>query len=291
MRKYFLTLDLEEWYHLEYLKEYKDVIASKQRFAPQVTPFLKKMAQEGVYLTVFVLEDVAKDNPEVVREIAKMGHEIACHGQHHELVYELSVDEFRKSIGESKKTLEEITGEKVKGYRAPCFSMENEKLDVLWDLGFNYDASLIRFKEHKLYNVMNMSSFKNMESMVYRKEDKYEFETPTLDIMGKSIPISGGGYFRLFPLLLMKYFMKKHWEKEENFIFYIHPFEVVGETLENGKKMGKKNYFRFQVGRPTLQKKLLKYIKWLKNQDVEFVKFEDYISEDTKIKGKEGMVI
>lgn len=282
MRKYFLTLDLEEWYHLEYLKEYKDVIASKQRFAPRVIPFLKEMDDHGVYLTVFVLEDVAKDNPEVVREIANMGHEIACHGKHHELVYDMTVDEFRKRIGETKKTIEKIIGQPVKGYRAPCFSMENEKLDVLWNLGFNYDASLIRFKEHKLYNVMDMSSFERVESMVYRKENKYEFETPTLDIMGKSIPISGGGYFRLFPLWLMKYFMKKHWEKEDNFIFYIHPFEVVGETLENGKKMGKKNYFRFQVGRSTLQKKLLKYIKWLKKQDVEFVKFEDYIDREGK---------
>ncbi len=154
------------------------------------------MAEEGVYLTVFVLGDVAKDHPDVVRQIAKMGHEIACHGKHHELVYELSIDEFRKRIGESKQTLEEITGKHVNGYRAPCFSMENEKLDVLWDLGFKYDASLIRFKEHKLYNVMDISSFKKIESIIYRKKGKYEFETPTLNIIGKSIPISGVGYFR-----------------------------------------------------------------------------------------------
>ncbi len=82
----------------------------------------------------------------------------------------------------------------------------------------------------------------------------------------------------------MKYFMKKHWEKEDNFIFYIHPFEVVGEALRDGKKMGKKNYFRFQVGRSTLQKKLFKYIKWLKKQGVEFMKFEDYLD-------REGMTI
>ena len=283
MRKYFLTLDLEEWYHLEYLKEYKDIIASEQRFVTRVIPFLKKMADEGIYLTVFALEDIAIDNPEVVIEISKMGHEIACHGKHHELVYEVSAEEFRKRIEEAKKTLEEITGQPVKGYRAPCFSMENEKLNILWELGFKYDASLIIFKEHKLYNVMDMSSFEKIESMIYRKEDKYEFETPTLDIMGKSIPISGGGYFRLFPLWLMKYFMKKHWKKEENFIFYIHPFEIVGEKIKNGKKMGRKNYFRFQVGRPTLQNKLVKYVKWLKKQNVKFMKFEDYIDGEGKM--------
>lgn len=288
MRKYFLTLDLEEWYHLEYLKEYKEKIASEQRFAPRVIPFLKKMADEGVYLTVFVLEDVTRENPKVIKQIAELGHEIACHGQEHELVYQLSVDEFEKRIGESKMVLDEIVGYSIQGYRAPCFSMENEKLDILWELGFTYDASLIRFKEHKLYNVMDMSAFDKLESMIYRKDNKYEFETPTHDIIGKSIPISGGGYFRLFPLWLMKYFMKKHWENEENFIFYIHPFEVVGEKLKNGKMMGKKNYFRFQVGRPTLQKKLLKYIKWLKKQNVEFMTFKDYIDKN---KDKEGNVI
>lgn len=282
MRKYFLTLDLEEWYHLEYLKDYKEEIGSPQRFAPKVIPFLKDMANEGVYLTVFVLENVARENRSLIRQIAELGHEIACHGQDHELVYEVSVDEFKKRIGESKELLEEIIERPIQGYRAPCFSMENEKLDVLWELGFTYDASLIQFKEHKLYNVMDMSEFEKIESMIYKKEDKYEFETPTLDIMGKSIPISGGGYFRLFPLWLMKIFMKKHWENEDNFIFYIHPFEVVGETLVNGKKMGAKNYFRFQIGRPSLQKKLLRYIKWLKTQNVEFMRCKDYIKNSTK---------
>lgn len=289
MRKYYLTLDLEEWYHLEYLKEYKDKIASDQRFVPQVLPFLKKMAGEGVYLTVFVLADVAKVNADIVRQISKMGHEIACHGMGHELVNKLSAEEFKEKTKEAKQVIESIVGEPIRGYRAPCFSMENEKLDILWDLGFIYDSSLIRFKEHKLYNVMDMSSFEKIESMIYKKGDNYEFEIPTLDLMGKSIPISGGGYFRLFPLCLMKYFMNKHWEKEDNFIFYIHPFEVVGETLKNGKKMGRKNYFRFQVGRPTLQKKLLKYIKWLKKQDVEFARVKDYIDENTKTNIKEGI--
>ncbi len=277
MRKYFLTLDLEEWYHLEYLKEYKDQINSDQRFVPKVLPFLRKIADEGIYLTVFVLEEVAKDNPDVVREVADMGHEIGCHGKQHELVYELTADEFRKKIGEAKQTLEQIIGKPILGYRAPCFSMENEKLGILWELGFTYDASLIRFREHKLYNVMDMSGFEKLESMIYKQEDKYEFETPTLDILGKSIPISGGGYFRLFPLWLMKYFMKKHWETEDNFIFYIHPFELAVGKLKNGSKAGYKNYFRFQVGRNGLQKKLLKYIKWLQKQDIQFVRFKDYI--------------
>ncbi len=277
MRKYFLTLDLEEWYHLEYVKEYTNEIVSEQRFIPQAIPFLRKMADEGIYMTVFVLGDVAKDNADVIREIAHMGHEIGCHGLTHDLVNTLTVEQFKTRTEEAKRVIDEIVGSSIQGYRAPCFSMENEKLDILWDLGFTYDASLIRFKEHKLYQVMDMSSFKKVESMVFKKGNNYVFETPTLNIMGRSIPISGGGYFRLFPLSLMKYFMKRHWDREENFVFYIHPFEISSEPLRNARKMGLKNYFRFQVGRTTLQDKLFKYIRWLKEQDVYFMHIEKYV--------------
>lgn len=286
MKKFFLTLDLEEWYHLEYVKQYAAKISLNQSFADKVIPFLKLMAKEDVYLTVFVLGEVAKKYPDLIREIAYLGHEIACHGFNHELVYNLSEEEFKLRIGRAKQVIDEIIGYPIQGYRAPCFSMEMDKLNILWDLGFIYDASLIRFKEHKLYNVMDMSKYKKEESLIYESGGKYEFETPTLNILGKSIPISGGGYFRLFPLPLMKYFMKQHWKNDDNFVFYIHPFEIVEDRLENGIKMGKKNYFRFQVGRNNLSNKLYNFIKWIKSQDVKFMKFSDYIVKNNK----EGLI-
>lgn len=280
MKKFFLTLDLEEWYHLEYVKGYKDKMASNQRFVPKVIPFLRDMANKDIHMTVFVLADIAEENSQLIKEIAGMGHEIACHGLGHELVYNLSIEEFREKTKKAKQLLENITGRPVIGYRAPCFSMEDEKLGILWELGFAYDASLIRFKEHKLYNVLNISDYKKVESMIYKKENNYEFETPTLDIIGKSIPISGGGYFRLFPLCLMKWFMKRHWNMEDNFIFYIHPFEIVSERLINANKMKFKDFVRFQIGRPRLHKKLNNYLIWLKKHDVRFVKFENFISNE-----------
>lgn len=279
MKKYFFSLDLEEWTHLEYVKDYVKDINSDQKFASKVIPFLKKMAEEQVFMTVFVLSDVAKKDPELIKKIVSLGHEIACHGKEHDLVYNLTTEQFKTQTAEAKSIIDKITGQSLKGYRAPCFSMENEKLEVLWDLGFSYDASYIKFKEHKLYNVMSMDRFSKIESMIYKNGNHYEFETPTLEIAGKSIPISGGGYFRLFPLWLMKLFMNKHWKSEDNFVFYIHPFEVTDELLKNGKKMGRSNYFRFQIGRKTLQKKIFNYIKWLKKKNVVFLTFEDYINE------------
>lgn len=282
MRKYFLTLDLEEWYHLEYLKEFKYKINSQQKYVPKALSFLERMAHDGIHMTVFVLGCIAEENPELIKEIAEMGHEIACHGMEHDLVYKLSAKQFKERTKRAKEILESITGNPIIGYRAPCFSMENEKLSILWELGFVYDASLIRFKEHNLYNILDISGFDHKESMVFIQNNKYEFETPTLDIAGISIPISGGGYFRIFPLWLTKYFIKKHWEKEENFIFYIHPFELTSELLQNGRAIGWKNYFRFQVGRSNMQRRLIEYINWV-GQRVEFMTFSDYISNYARL--------
>ncbi len=279
-----MTLDLEEWYHLEYVKPYVAKIASTQRYIPQAMPFLRTMAAEGIYMTVFVLGEIARDNAQLVKSIAEMGHEIGCHGLSHELVSVLSLEQFKSETEKAKQILDGILGVSVQGYRAPCFSMEQEKLEILWELGFTYDASMIRFKEHNLYKMMDMTSFEKVESLIYKKGVHYEFETPTLNIIGRSIPISGGGYFRLFPLWLMKYFMKKYWKSESNFVFYVHPFEISGKPLKNAKKMGLKNYIRFQVGRATLQNRLFKYITWLKKQDVHFMRFQDYLEKSSALK-------
>jgi len=278
MKNFFLTLDLEEWYHLEYIKPFIDKIDLQIRFAKKTLPFLIKMAEMKIFMTVFVVADVAQENADLIRKIASLGHEIACHGESHELVYNLSNEEFRSMILNSKKILEDIIQKPVIGYRAPCFSMENEKLKILYDLDFIYDASLIKFEDHKLYNVMDMKAFNQIESLIYKKNNNYEFETPTVKIFGKSIPISGGGYFRLFPLWLTKLLMRKYWEKENNFIFYIHPFEVVGnQKLKISKTIGFKNYFRFQVGRKNMVKKLDKYIEWLNKKNLNFLTFSNYL--------------
>lgn len=280
MKKCFLTLDLEEWYHLEYVRPFVTAIGSQQRFASGVIPFLERMAQEGIYMTVFVLGSIAEERPGLVRRIFEMGHEIGCHSLNHDLVYDMSDNRFREETARARDAISNIIGREVLGYRAACYSMTNCKLDILWDLGFVYDSSFIRFKQHRLYNVMDMSSFKRIESLVYRSGSNYEFEIPTVDIMGVSLPISGGGYFRLFPLWIMKAFMAKHWRSEANFVLYVHPFEVCGSVkLEHGARMGLGNYFRFQVGRKCFLEKLYSYLDFLQCNQVRFMRFADYVNE------------
>jgi peptidoglycan/xylan/chitin deacetylase (PgdA/CDA1 family) len=89
MKRFFLTLDLEEWYHLEYLKSAQDRIKTDFTFVDKMLPILNSLSDMGIYLTVFVVKEAVVKFPGVVAEIHKLGHEIACHGYNHELVYNL----------------------------------------------------------------------------------------------------------------------------------------------------------------------------------------------------------
>ena len=54
MNRAFLTVDLEEWYHLDYLKGY-DCRDSGVRVLPQIFDFLDMLDDEGVKVTFRIL--------------------------------------------------------------------------------------------------------------------------------------------------------------------------------------------------------------------------------------------
>ena len=169
MRKYFFTLDLEEWVHLEYMKKYA-VNNKNLLYSDKVLPLFEFLAENEIKSTVFVVGEIAQQNRNIIKEIYRMGIEIACHGWTHSLIYNMTDDEFFKEAKSNKAVLEDIISDNVYGFRAPCFSMTNTKLGVLKECGFKYDASFIKFKEHKLYNVMDMSSY-NLNSQRHYNYD------------------------------------------------------------------------------------------------------------------------
>jgi len=277
MKHVAITLDLEEWTDLEYLKKYN--IDNSVHFVPKVIPFLEEAATEGLFLTVFVVGSVARRYPDVIRLIHAMGHEVASHSINHKLLSEQTTEQFIKETREAKCDLECIIQNPVVGYRAPCFSMGNEKLDALWSLGFLYDSSLIRFAKHPLYGSLDMSAFRICDDHVFTKDGHFEFEIPTLNIFGGSFPISGGGYFRLFPLPIMKMLMKKYWENSSNFVFYIHPFELNDEYIDDRQfiHMSLRDRLRFSIGRRGNKEKFWKYLKWMRASECDFFRIGDYV--------------
>ena len=283
----FLTVDFEEWYEIEYC----DVHTLKSTGAvsiPRITAFLDMLDRQNIKATFFVVGEIAKQNEILIKDISKRGHTIACHGMDHRPLSTKTNEEFVEQVTDAKKLIEEITQKSVCGYRASCFSMDRDKLDLLPQMGFTYDSSKIDCPEHPLYGKLSLEGYSRVDDLVYTKKYKvsgsssddvgfYEYELPTLKIGKKRLPISGGGYQRLFPLWLIKILIKKFFlQGHSNYIMFEHPFELTSMSLPLPNSMGLVNKFRRQVGRKHNLEKTEKIIKFLKEYGAVFDTLDHY---------------
>jgi peptidoglycan/xylan/chitin deacetylase (PgdA/CDA1 family) len=156
-RRAVLSVDLDEWYHCRWATgspraRWKDTATffrahygSDRPAGELVEPTRRVLAlfdRLGVKGTFFILGEVAGFYPDLVREIAARGHEVACHGFHHVDVDLLGPEGFRKELLEAKAVLEGLVGRPVVGYRAPNLLVRDFMIPVLRDAGFRYDASV-----------------------------------------------------------------------------------------------------------------------------------------------------
>lgn len=222
-----LSFDIEDWFQVENLK---GAIAADSwdacdlRVVNNTRKILALLQRHDTRATFFILGWVAERCPDLVREIAAAGHEIASHGYGHELVYNQSPDEFRRDLRRSKEILEGLTGSQVRGYRAPSFSINPETpwaLDVLVDEGFTYDSSVFPTSFHDRYGFSgsSLSPFRFGNGLV-------ELPLSTVRIGGKNIPAAGGGYFRLFPYLFFRHLAQRINAEGRALVFYLHPWEL-----------------------------------------------------------------
>lgn len=182
----------------------------------------------SIKATFFVLGWVADKAPALIRDIARRGHEIACHGWSHQLVYRQERAVFREEAARCKALLEDLTGQPVLGYRAASYSITAKSmwaLDDLIDLGFQYDSSIFPVR-HDRYGIPGAGREPGMVRAPSGREI-LEFPLTTAKMFGQRVPCSGGGYFRLLPFSLTKYLLTRVNQKDGlPFIFYLHPWEV-----------------------------------------------------------------
>lgn len=281
MNTFFLTLDLEEWYHLDYLKSF-DVDTSVS-LVPHVYSFLDTLDELGIRMTVFALVDVARENPTLIRDLVARGHEVATHGYDHELLYEKTNDQFSAELVQAKRELEDLLGQEIRGHRAACYSIDDEKLRIVRECGFAYDSSFIRFAEHPLYRTPELKGFGVVDDLVHECNGFYEFEIPTVDICGKHIPLSGGGYYRLFPWSMFLALFRRYSKSHSNFLFYVHPFELTAQGVRLPVGISMANRFRFSVGRNNNVAKLEKLLRYTMEQGYKFCTMSDYIEKQEQL--------
>ncbi len=224
------TVDVEDYFQVEAFSQTidrKDWESYESRVVNNTMRILDLLDAYSTSGTFFVLGWVAKRNPELVREINSRGHEVASHGMSHKLIYNQTQDEFRQETFDSKKLLEDIIQKEVRGYRAATYSITKKSfwaLDILCEAGYKYDSSIFPIL-HDRYGIADINT---KPHVITTPSNNRIIEFPISVFKNKifNIPISGGGYFRLFPYRVTKYLLGLLNKKKLPFIFYIHPWEV-----------------------------------------------------------------
>jgi polysaccharide deacetylase family protein (PEP-CTERM system associated) len=199
----------------------------RDRLAPPTYWLLDLLAELDVRATFFVVGQVARDHPEVVRAIHCAGHEVASHGWAHRRVHAFTPEAFREDTRRGKDVLEQVTGEAVVGYRAPTFSVTRQTawaLDVLAELGLEYDSSVYPVR-HDRYGVPGAPRWPFLARG--RRHALLELPPATWRVLGLNVPAGGGGYFRLLPLWCMEQAIRQAGQdgRPAVAVLYFHPWE------------------------------------------------------------------
>ncbi len=268
-----LTIDVEDYYHVE---AFKDVIqasswASRQsRVETNTRRLLDLLAEQETVATFFVLGWVAERHPVLVREIAQSGHEVACHGYSHNLVYRQTPKVFREETRRAKLVLEAQSQRRVRGYRAASWSITAKSrwaLDVLTDLGFEYDSSIFPIR-HDLYG--EPGGERRLHRRTSRTGELVELPPATLSVAGWNVPVGGGGYFRLLPYGVTRRALRwiNRYERQP-FVFYLHPWEIDPDQprIKGSWKSRLRHYVNLHRVEPRL-KRLLQEFRFTRVDDL-----------------------
>ncbi len=253
--KVWLTIDVEELndtnFGLNYLK------SPNLDYEKLINNWLELCERNSIKSTAFVLGSFAKKYPDLVKKLHANGHEIACHGEDHRLVYDYSQKEWEENTKKAKQFLEDLISDEVEGYRSPSWSLpfENSYYEDLVKMGFRYSSSYFPFKTYMYGN----SEDKKKPFVVHTEAG----EITEIPLAKYGIPFSGGFYLRALPFFLQKILMKKL-SKITKPIIYIHPYELSDEnpyTVYRDLAALDKEFFLafFSLGLPN--KKIESFIK------------------------------
>lgn len=203
----------------KHIPQTKRVVTSTQRI-------LELLARHDCHATFFVLGQVGEAYPGLVREIHASGHEIGVHGHDHHVYHKLSRDQARKELSRAKAVLEDLTGEKIQGHRAPAFSINQSTawvLDLLLELDFEYDSSIMPCRGIGY----GWPGQRRSIGPVFTPGGGQILEVPlsVTRIAGRRVPALGGSYFRLLPLAVSRRIFRSI-QRERPVIMYLHPYEL-----------------------------------------------------------------
>jgi polysaccharide deacetylase family protein (PEP-CTERM system associated) len=223
-----LSVDVEEWFQVgafERVIDKADWDGLNSRVAYNTGKVLDLFGETGVKATFFTLGWVAERHPDLIRRIAGEGHEVASHGWDHDRVFTMTADVFRADLKRARTALEDASGQRVTGYRAPSFSIDQRTPwahQVLAEEGYAYSSSVAPLV-HDHYGWADAPKY------AYRPvagSDLIELPITLADVAGRKIT-TGGGFFRLFPAAITdRAVVRANRDEQRPAVFYFHPWEV-----------------------------------------------------------------
>lgn len=254
----FFTMDTESFYDTTCIQEKicnngKNIYLKNPKFscAEEVSRFSNLAEKYDIPITYFLNVDFL---PLCKDFIKTQNNEISLHCYKHVSPLTQTLSEFENDLTLAEKSISENFGETPNGFRAPCFGISDEILEILKNHNFLYDSSFLQTNLSIYNGKINLKKYQKLNSSVYKKDNFFEFLPSTVNFLWMKYPISGGAYLRIPPFIFVKYLLKKYLKSANSYIFYVHPFEICNKNLPLQKKMrffekifvnwGRKNYFK-----------------------------------------------
>lgn len=237
--------------------------------------FIRILDKYGIKSTLFTVGQLASKISDRLRNYIKSGHRLALHGYEHIPPMSLTVEQFKEHIARAKRELSELFGIEICGFRAPCFSMDNDRLNVLKELNFKYDSSHLGFSMARHTVELSMNAFKQLRNGIFCDNGFFEFGLAKQKFFGMDFPVSGGGYIRLNNWLVAKNLIKSYLKQNDYYVFYLHPFELTKQHIPFISSLKSYDKYYLNAGIKSYGKHIEELIQTLIAYDYEFVTFEE----------------
>ncbi|MCH5158135.1 MAG: polysaccharide deacetylase family protein [Clostridiales bacterium] len=273
----FFTMDVEAFSDISCLQEKPREEYESFRIEKSVCDYLDLLDRYNIKATFFVLCTALKHSKEFLLRAVKSGHEIALHGLTHDVPSWMDRAALKKSLNEGKELVESELGTEVIGYRAPCFAVSDEVIDVIRELGFKYDSSYLDIKMRYHRADATFDGFEKVCDGILKKDGFYEISPCKVNSVVGQMSVSGGGYVRIAPFPFVTSLIKKYLRKSDYYIFYCHPSDMFVETPPKMPGISLMNSFFVKAGRKRFLSRTENIIKMLIKKGYSFSTMRDFV--------------
>ena len=224
-----LSVDVEDWFQVgafEGVIDRGSWTSLDDRVERNCDRILEMFAAADVHATFFTLGWVAQRHGNLMRRIVDAGHELASHGWDHERVFRFDRASFTADLERSRKVLEDASGQRITGYRAPSFSIDQRTpwaYMALAEQGFAYSSSVAPIShDHYGWPEAPRFAFKPLPW-----SDLIEIPVTTAHFGGRRLAAGGGGFFRVLPYAFSRWAIRQVNDTDQRpAVFYFHPWEI-----------------------------------------------------------------